>query len=189
MLGLSNTLTTSSTPSSSGPIELASYTSDFSAGTDGWQDGEASTTVTGNNDGVADQTSSSKDDVFKVEFTQTLTSSYQFWRDDVFATGGIASGDTVTVSFDYLFQDPDSNTSGTKFRLQLGGYHSSRVEDITIPAGTEDLWINRTVEFSAPEATSLNRFYFRWANSSNYPQENNIFYLKNFVITHNGLAR
>lgn len=191
MLGLGSSLTNQGFVSDGppSPITLASYASDFSSGVDGWQDAVASTTISGNNDGVQDKNSTSHDDCLQVYFSADISSSYQFWNSDVFASGGIVAGDTVSVSFKYLFQDPDSNTSGTAFRVQLGGYHSSRIHDISVSENSEDTWTSVTHEFAPTSDTSLNRLTFRWYSSSYYPKENNLFYLKDISVTHSGQAR
>lgn len=190
MLGLGTSLVTQGfsggTPA---PVTLASYTSDFSANANGWADSVASTTISGNNDGVVDQFSTSHDDALKVEFTSTITSNYELKRNNTLASGGIVAGDTVSVSFKYLFQDPDNNASGTRFYFQLGAFDLTRRESINIFPSLENIWTNRTFEFTAPAATSSREIILRWSQSSYYPQENNLLYLKDISITHTGQAR
>ena len=190
MLGLGTSLVTQGfSEGTPPPVTLATYASDFSSNLNGWADSVASTTITGNNDAVVDQTSTSKDDCLKVEFTSTLTSNYELKRNNTLASGGISAGDTVSVSFSCLFQDPDNNSSGTRFYFQLGSYDASRVKSLIVFPSIENLWLTNTFEFTAPAATPSTEIILRWSQGSYYPKENNLFYMKDISVTHSGQAR
>ena len=186
MLGLSNTLTTSSTPSSSGPIELASYISDFStASKDGWGfNASNEVTITSNNDGVG-----GKDDVLKYEFLQDITTTRKITRADTLHSGGIVLGDTIEVSFDYRVERTGSDTSNIIFTVRPGGYAPSRNLAVIVITPLFDQWNTVTHTFENPAAIADDDFFMDFSSNASRPKNGDSIYFKNFVITHKGLAR
>lgn len=185
MLGLSNTLT-SSTPLSSGPIQLASYTSDFStASVENWTlSGTPAVTITSNNDSVGGE-----DDVLKLVFSGDVTGTRSFRRNDTLASGGIVLGDTIDVTFKYRIERSGSGTSNIIFFVRPGGFAATRNHGVTTTTASFDSWLTVTHTFDNPAATASDDFYLTFASSSGFPLEDDIIYFKDFVITHNGLAR
>lgn len=187
MLGLSNTLTTSSTLSeSAGPIQLASYTSDFStASKQNWFFSlPSAVTLTSNNDGVGGE-----DDVLKGVFDSGLTNTQSFRKNSLLASGGIVAGDTIDVSFKYRIERSGSGTSNIIFFVRPGGYAATRNYQVTTNTSSFDSWIDVTHTFDNPAATSNEHIELTFASGGNYPLTDDIIYFKDFVITHNGLAR
>lgn len=186
MLGLSNTLTASSTPLSSGPIELASYTSDFStASKDGWgYNASNEVTITSNNDAVG-----GKDDVLKYEFLQDVSTTRSITRVSTLESGGIVAGDTIEVSFDYRVERSGSDTSGIIFAVRPGGYAPTRNHNVNVLFPFFNQWRTVTHTFENPAAVANDDFFISFASAASRPKNEDAIYFKNFVITHKGLPR
>ena len=183
MLGLSNTITTSSAPSeSAGPIQLASYTSDFStASNDGWGfNASNEVTITSNNDSVGGE-----DDVLKYDFTTDISTTRSITRVNTLASGGVVLGDTIEVTFKYRVERTGTETSNIIFTIRPGGYAPSRNHAVSVTTSNFDTWFTETHTFENPAATSNDYFYISFASSSSRPFNGDAIYFKDFVITHN----
>lgn len=187
MLGISNTLSSSSTPSSSAavPGTLASYTSDFTtAGLDGWTSTYSGTapTLTSNVDSIGGE-----DDVLSVLFNEDTSSTLTLSVADVLADGGIVLGDTASVSFKYRFSDADPAQSNISFSVRLGDYSATRAKQEA--SSLDDTWIDFSFDFDEPAANSNREFKIVFNASSSYPDNGDTMYFKDFSVVHTGLPR
>jgi len=142
------------------------YTSDFSSGTDGWFANGG--TADGNIDGISDGTTS-KDDVLR------LTLSGGAISHSVRLNGAIDVGNVHDVSFEYYI--PSGQTmDGILFRTDNGvdgNYQQSVV-------GT---WTSVTIEDWSITQGDQFRIYATDGGSSTVDGDDDVFYLKNIVVT------
>ena len=91
-----------------GASQTAVYTSDFSAGVDGWS--AQRSTGTGNIDAVSDGTTS-KDDVYR-NYASSVANSHKFYYNELFIPNK-----RYRVTFNYYIPSGQTNTNGVKLKI------------------------------------------------------------------------
>ena len=131
-----------------GEVDGGTYTSDFSAGADGFGN-ISSTTVTGNVDSIGGE-----DDVLSVE--RTTSSGVSTFRKDI--SGVYNQGDVYRITADYYIPSGNSNVDGVQWRYNGGSttVNPSGTAESTVTVSATDTWETLSVFWTQSESAPAN---------------------------------
>ena len=188
MLGLGTSINTSTGKTGSAvsqPAAVMSYYSDFTSDVDGWSAdgsyGATDPTVNFNVDNIGGE-----DDSLSLTVEGTPTGTFYLERDGTADAEGWKIGDSVSVEFDIRFADvAPLDDNDFVFSIRLGGFHSSRRQNISGTA--DDTW--RTVTHTFDDITSNSgtsdaqrSFSLAFNSSTGRPGKGDIIYIKNVSV-------
>ena len=144
------------------------YTSDFSAGDDGWTDNQGDAPA-GNIDGISEE-----DNCLRLIISNGLESSH-FLYNDIFSTF-LVIGKKYRVRFDYYIPAGQSNVDG----IQLWNYAtgSNPVTDLLVETGS---WVSVDFAFIAQEIHLRLYAYDGAAAGFRDLGDDDAFYIRNFI--------
>lgn len=188
MLGLGTSINTSTGKTGSAvsqPAAVMSYYSDFTSDVDGWSSdgsyGATDPTINFNVDNIGGE-----DDSLSLTVEGTPGGTFYFERNGTADAEGWKIGDSVSVEFDIRFDDvAPVNSNDFTFSIRLGGFHSSRRQNISGTA--DDTWRTVTHTFdniTSNSGTSANNRSFSLAfnSSGSRPAKGDIVYIKNVSV-------
>jgi len=188
MLGLGTSINTSTGKTGSAasqPAAVMSYYSDFTSDADGFDSdgstGSTDPTINFNVDNIG-----GRDDCLSMTLTDAPTGTFYLERDATADAEGWKIGDSVSVEFEVRFADvAPVNSTDFAFQIRLGGFHSSRKQNINGTA--DDTW--RTITHTFDNITqnsgtsNANRaFSLAFNNSGSRPANGDIIYIRNVSV-------
>jgi hypothetical protein len=153
-------------------VELGNiYTSDFSAGADGFP-ASANITVTGNVDNITDDSGRTEDDC--LQLTDTTAVGVAHYTKKTIA--GLTKWDYITTSFDYYI--PTANTTLVKLYVEYGG-----VPDVPFNiVGVQGAWTRISANLTKVTADVGLTIFPSASGSTTYTGTEESFYIKNISI-------
>jgi hypothetical protein len=156
--------------------DVDTYTSDFTGGTDGWFANGG--TADGNIDGISDGTTS-KDDVLRLTLSGGATNH------SVRLNGAIDVGNVHDVSFEYYIPTTRDDGSGGTIAQTIDGikFQTNSGVDGNYQQSVVGTWTSVTISDWSITAGDQFRVYATDGGSNTVDADDDVFYLKNIVVT------